>query len=186
MVIIMQNKKITVAGFGGQGVMMLGQILAHAASDIGMNSLWYPSYGPETRGGTANCSVTLSEGVIYSPVFSKADAIIVLNKPSLDKFATKVVEQGQIFYNASSVENFDAPEYMHIYPIKANDIASELGNIKVANMVMLGAFLAINPIFDDETIIKTLKRALGTKKEDLLNINIQAIEAGKKQVLGDK
>ena len=97
------TKKITVAGFGGQGVMMIGQMIAHAANEEGLNTLWYPSYGPETRGGTANCTVTVSTSLINSPVFSKADTLIIMNKPSLEKFIDKVLDGGEIIYNSSLI-----------------------------------------------------------------------------------
>ena len=174
--------QLTIAGFGGQGIMLLVQMLAYAASKKNQNSLWFPSYGPETRGGTANCAVTISDDEIHSPVFSKADAIIVFNQPSLDKFQSKVKDEGQVFFNASTIDASSINTKAKKYAIDANRIANELGNIKVANMVMLGAFLAINPIFSDEEIIAMLKKVLGEKKKDLVDINISAISLGKKAV----
>ena len=101
----MIDEKIICAGFGGQGVMLLGQLLAYAANEKGLNTLWYPSYGPETRGGTANCSVTISEKPVNSPVISQADTIMVLNKPSLDKFESKVKPGGRLFVNSSLIDS---------------------------------------------------------------------------------
>jgi len=99
----MINEKIIVAGFGGQGVMLMGQLLAYAATNKELNTLWFPSYGPETRGGTANCQVIISDDVIHSPVFSKCDTAIIMNGTSLDKFESKVVPGGRIFLNSSLV-----------------------------------------------------------------------------------
>lgn len=172
-----KNHKLTIAGFGGQGVMMIGQILAYAGSDEDLNSLWYPSYGPETRGGTANCSVIISSEYINSPVFSKADTVIVLNKPSLDKFINKVSDDGYLLYNSSLInEEFDKN---NIYGIPCNDIAQELGNPKVLNMVMLGAFLELSNLFSDEVIFKVLEKILGESKKHLIEINKEAINKGK-------
>lgn len=169
-------ERITVAGFGGQGVMMLGQVLAHAGNDKGYNALWHPSYGPETRGGTANCSVILSENQINSPVFSQADTLIIMNRPSLDKFKNKLHSDGILLYNSSLIEN---PNLSNAYPVPANDIALELGNSRVANMVMLGAYLALKPLFSLEEIFEVVKRFLGEGKENLFEINFQALLAGK-------
>ena len=172
-------EKVTVAGFGGQGVMMIGQMLAYAGNDSGYNSLWYPSYGPETRGGTANCAVTISEANINSPVFSKADSLIILNLPSMDKFINKIKPNGNLFYNSSLIHNYQIPEGIHAYPIPINEIAIELGNSKIANMVMMGAYLEVTKLFDNEIIFQVLENILKDKK-DLVNINIEAINYGRR------
>lgn len=174
-------KRITIAGFGGQGVMMLGQILAYAGNEADLNSLWFPSYGPETRGGTANCSVTLSATPINSPVFAKADTLIALNNPSLKKFENRIKENGAIIYNSSIIPPVQAREDVQLYPIPASDIANDLGNMKVVNMVMLGAYLELNPDFSDDLIIQVLGKFL-KGKEHLIDVNIQAIKAGKEYI----
>lgn len=169
-------ERITVAGFGGQGVMMLGQILAHAGNDKGYNALWHPSYGPETRGGTANCSVILSDAPINSPVFSKADTLIIMNRPSLEKFKKKLREDGILLYNSSLIDEF---AQVNAHPVPANDIALKLGNPRVANMAMLGAYLALKSLFTVEEVFEVLKSFLGEGKKDLFDINHRALLAGK-------
>jgi len=177
-----KTKRITIAGFGGQGVMMIGQVLAYAGTEAELNSLWYPSYGPETRGGTANCSVTISPTLINSPVFSKADTLIVLNKPSLAKYFDKILEGGEIIYNSSLIDGEVKKDHVRVYPVPANDMAAELGNTKVANMVILGAYLQLNDDFSDEIIEEVLKHILGANKQQYLEINLKAIRMGKEFV----
>jgi len=172
------TKKITVAGFGGQGVMMIGQMIAHAANEEGLNTLWYPSYGPETRGGTANCTVTVSTSLINSPVFSKADTLIIMNKPSLEKFIEKVVDGGEIIYNSSLIDEVVRLDNIRSYPVPANDLAMELGNIRVSNMIILGAYLALNKELSLKVIHQVLEKILGEKKRNLLALNIKALDAG--------
>lgn len=178
----MMNKyeRITIAGFGGQGVMMIGQMLAYAGNEAGLNSLWYPSYGPETRGGTANCAVIISSEYINSPVFSKANALIAMNKPSLDRFYQKVQHDGIIIYNSSLITEEIKIDNVKVYGIPANDIALQIGNNKVANTVMLGAYLELTNLFTEELIEKVLKIFLGEGKAALVGVNIEAINAGRK------
>lgn len=176
------TKKITCAGFGGQGVMMIGQMIAYAGNEEGLNALWYPSYGPETRGGTANCSVTISSLLINSPVFSKANTLIMMNKPSLVKFIDKVEDGGEIIYNSSLIDIVVEKDNVRCYPIPANDLAVQLGNMRVSNMIILGAYLALNDELSLSTIYKVLEKLLGEKKKDLLSLNIQAIDVGMKYI----
>lgn len=177
-----KTERITVAGFGGQGVMMIGQMLAYSGNDENYNSLWFPSYGPETRGGTANCAVIISNSNINSPVFSKADTLIALNGPSLDKFKTKVKKGGIIIYNSSLISNKPEVEDVLIYAVPINDIAIKIGNPKVANMVILGAYLEITNLFTDKTIEKILVKFLGEEKAHLLDINKEALKLGRKYI----
>lgn len=182
----MKNKmqeRITIAGFGGQGVMLIGQILAYAGNEQKKNTLWYPSYGPETRGGTANCAVTISDSEINSPVFAKANTVIAMNLPSLDKFSTKVLDDGNILYNSSLIKEVDLKTNARVYKIPANDLANDLNNPKVANMVVLGSYLEITKLFDDEEIIKVLRELFGEEKEHLIDINKEALLVGRKYIL---
>jgi 2-oxoglutarate ferredoxin oxidoreductase subunit gamma len=174
--------RITIAGFGGQGVMMLGQVIAHAGARMNLNSLWYPSYGPETRGGTANCAVTVSTDAINSPVFARADVLFALNKPSFARFKEKVAPGGIILYNSSLISDADGGENVKAYGVPANDIATALGNIRVANMVMLGAYLALSSFFTEEVIEDVLRDFLGGKKEGMIAINAEAIKAGRRHI----
>lgn len=171
-------KQVTVAGFGGQGVMLLGQTLAHAGNEVGLNTLWFPSYGPETRGGTANCGVTISDQPINSPVYAKATTLIMLNEPSLNKFLDKVKDGGEIIYNASLVTKEVKVENVKLYPIKANEIAMEMGNVRVANMIMLGAFIALNKEIPLDQIINSLEIIFGEGRKHLMEINIKALKKG--------
>lgn len=171
-------RRITVAGFGGQGVMLLGQTLAHAGNEQGLNTLWYPSYGPETRGGTANCSVTISSEAINSPTFSKATTLIILNPPSMDKFKDRLINQGVILYNSNMIPNTVKKDDATIYPIPANDIAVNLGNVRTSNMVMLGGYLAVYDDLSFETITTSLKAMLGERRAHLVEVNLKAIQAG--------
>lgn len=176
------SKQVIVAGFGGQGVMFLGQMLAYLGTEKGENSLWYPSYGPETRGGTANCSITISKQLINSPVFSEADTLVILNKPSLDKFREKIKEDGDIIYNSSLIlEDFKC-EKGNVYPIPVNELAVELGNLQVANMIMLGAYLELNQEFPQDLVEKVLKDRLGERRMSFFEINMKAISTGQEYI----
>lgn len=175
----MINEKVIIAGFGGQGVMLMGQLLSYAATEKNINTLWFPSYGPETRGGTANCSVTISDAYVNSPVISTPDSIIIMNKPSLEKFQPKLKKGGHLFLNSSLVKNVKVRDDVNVYNIDANDIAKRLGNIKVANMVILGAYLAVTKIFTAEEVLDILKQKFTGEKAKLIDINRQALEAGK-------
>jgi 2-oxoglutarate ferredoxin oxidoreductase subunit gamma len=172
------TRTIRIAGFGGQGVMLTGQLLAYAANKQGLYSLWVPAYGPETRGGTANCSITISDAPIYSPVFKKSDDLIIFNEPSLNKFKERVNDQGHIFYNSSLVKGEVIQPNVKAYAIPMNDIALELEKPQVANMVMLGAYLKVVGIFDEQTIVDSLEYMLGDKKKNMIPINKEAMKRG--------
>jgi 2-oxoglutarate ferredoxin oxidoreductase subunit gamma len=175
------TKTIRIAGFGGQGVMLLGQLLAYAATDENLNSLWVPTYGPETRGGTSNCALTISDQPIYSPVFTQSDILIVLNEPSYQKFKDKVKPNGSIYYNASLIKNVDVKDDVKQIGVPINELALSLNKIQVANMVMLGKLLEEEKMFSDATIRRVLEYLLGAKKKSMVEVNMQAIELGKKQ-----
>lgn len=174
----MINEKVIIAGFGGQGVMLMGQLLSYIATNKDINTLWFPSYGPETRGGTANCSVTISEDPVRSPVISTPDSLIIMNKPSLAKFQPKLKKDGNLLINASLVKDVDVRTDVNVIEVKANDIALEIGNLKVANMVMLGAYLAVTNTFSIDDVIAMMKQKFTGKKADLITINRTALERG--------
>ncbi len=134
------EERIIIAGFGGQGVMAMGQLLTYAGMIEGKHVSWLPSYGPEMRGGTANCSVIVSSEPVGSPVVVNSTTAIVMNKPSLDKFEPSVNKGGRLFINSSLIEQKSKRDDIEVYYISANEIADELGNMRVANMVMLGAY----------------------------------------------
>ena len=178
----MINEKVIIAGFGGQGVMLMGQLLSFCATAKDINTLWFPSYGPETRGGTANCSVTISEEYVNSPVISTPDSTIIMNKPSLQKFMPKLKKDGRLFVNTSLVKGLEYRKDVTVYELPINDMALELGNLKVANMIMLGAYLEVTGIFTDEEVIAILKQKFTGTKAKLIDINKLALETGRKAV----
>jgi 2-oxoglutarate ferredoxin oxidoreductase subunit gamma len=171
-------RTIRISGFGGQGVMLTGQLLAYAANKQGLYSLWVPTYGPETRGGTANCSITISDKPIYSPVFQKSDDLIIFNEPSLEKFGNKIKPGGNIFYNSSLIKQEIHPDDVHVYAVPMSELAQSLDKPQVANMVMLGAYLKKTNIFKEEAIIESLKYLLGAKKVAMVPINQTALAIG--------
>lgn len=172
------NEQIIIAGFGGQGVLSMGKMLAGAVMEEGKNVTWLPSYGPEMRGGTSNCCVVASDEEICSPNVTRATSVIAMNRPSLDKFESAVLPGGSLFINSSIVDRKAERDDINVFYIPANDIAEEVGNQKVANMVMLGAYLAKNPIIQVETILEQLSKVLGPKKQHLVQLNRTAIEKG--------
>ena len=175
----MIDEKVIIAGFGGQGVMLMGQLLSYVATKKDINTLWFPSYGPETRGGTANCSVTISEEPVRSPVISTPDSLIIMNKPSLAKFQPKLKKGGNLLINASLVKDVEIRDDVNVIPVKANDLALEIGNLKVANMVMLGAYLKAANLFTNDDIIDIMKQKFTGAKAKLIDINKEALDCGR-------
>jgi len=172
------TEQILSAGFGGQGVLLLGQLLAYSGMREGKNVSWMPSYGPEMRGGTANCSVIVSDEEIGSPVIDEADTVIVMNRPSLDKYESKLRKGGRLFINSSLIDKKATRDDIEVYYVPVSDIANELGNARVANIVMLGAYLELAHLVKPETAIAQLKESFGEKKAHLIPLNEQAIEKG--------
>ena len=170
--------QIILSGFGGQGVMFIGKVLAYAAMKGDLQVCWIPSYGPEMRGGTANCSVIISDEEINSPVLDQADAAIVLNQPSYDKFLPRIKSGGVLVINSSIVENNKARDDIKIIAIPATDIANRLGKSALANMVCLGALMPALKLIDIDSLEKALDAVVGTNKPELYEANIQAIKEG--------
>ncbi len=169
---------LIIAGFGGQGVMLMGQVLAEAGMIEGKHVTWLPSYGPEMRGGTANCTVVISDEPVASPVIDIPTEVVVMNIPSLLKFEPYLKKEGYLFMNVSVIDREPKRKDIKVVKVPANDVADKLGNLKVANMVMLGAYIAITKVVDKETVFEALKRKLKGKKADLLDINKKAILEG--------
>ena len=172
------QERIVIAGFGGQGVMSMGQLLTYAGMIENKNVSWLPSYGPEMRGGTANCNVMVSDEPIGSPVVTEATAAIVMNKPSLDKFEDDVVEGGNLLINSSLIDRKSERKDVNAYYISANELAGELGNDKVANMIMLGAYLELTKAVKIDSILEAFKKVFGENKAHLVPLNKQALEKG--------
>lgn len=164
--------QIRIAGFGGQGVMVLGQMLAWSATKIGLNAIFVPTYGPETRGGTANCMVTISNEAIYSPVFIKADYLIAFNEPSFNKFRDSIKETGKIILNSTLIPN--APQGPQYTPLPATELAIELGQPRSVNIVLLGELLRQTNLFTEDVILEALEFYLGAKK-DMIELNRKAL-----------
>ena len=166
------------AGFGGQGVMSMGRILAEAGLKEGKNVSWLPSYGPEMRGGTANCSVIISDEPVGAPTVTEATAAIVMNRPSLDKFEKDVLPGGHLFINSSLIDRKATREDINVYYIPANEIADELGTGKIANMVMLGAYIKVTNAAKEETIMEYIEEIFSGKKAELIPLNKEALKRG--------
>ena len=171
------------AGFGGQGVMLMGQLLAYSGMYEGKNTTYVPSYGPEMRGGTANCSVVVSDELIGSPVISVPNIVVAMNRPSMENFEGMIQSGGTLFYNSSLIDVKPKRTDIKVVAIPANEIATELGSSRVANMVVLGAILKSTTVVHIDTVMKVLQeKVLTGKKKDLVAVNRKAIEKGMEAV----
>ncbi|WP_041082301.1 2-oxoacid:acceptor oxidoreductase family protein [Thermotoga profunda] len=175
---------IIFAGFGGQGVMLMGQVLAQAGMNENKYVTWFPSYGPEMRGGTANCTVVVSEEPVASPVVEMPTEVVAMNIPSLLKFESKVKKNGCLFINISVVDRKPQRSDIEVYEVPANDIAERLGNLKVANMVMLGSFVQVTKCVSIDSLIEAVKYKLSLRNSEIIELNIKAIFEGAKHVGG--
>ena len=167
------------AGFGGQGTLLIGKFLACAGLMEGKEVTWLPSYGPEMRGGTANCSVVVSDKPIAAPVVTAPDSVIAMNLPSLLKFEPTVKAGGTLIINSSLTDTKCSRDDLRVAYVPATEIAEQVGNPKGANVVILGAYLAMKPeIVGVDTIIEAMREELGPKKQQFLDGNIKALYAG--------
>ena len=172
------KKEIIISGFGGQGVMSIGKSLVEAGVSEGLEVTWAPSYGPEMRGGTANCSVVLSDKPVGSPLFTHPTELIAMNLPSLEKFEPLVVEGGLIFVNSSVISERVARQDVKAVYVPCSRIADEVGNGKVANMVMLGAYIAATGALSEETIRQMIEAMFTGPKAKLVPLNMEALKRG--------
>ena len=170
--------EIIIAGFGGQGVLSMGKILAYSGLMEDKEVTWMPAYGPEQRGGTANVTVIVSEERISSPILSQYDVAIVLNQPSLDKFESKVKPGGILIYDGFGIINPPTRKDINVYRIDAMDKAAELKNSKVFNMIVLGGLLKVCPIVSTNGLNKALYKTLPERHHGLIPLNMEAVEAG--------
>lgn len=170
--------EIIIAGFGGQGVLSMGKILAYSGLMENKEVTWMPAYGPEQRGGTANVTVIVSEERISSPILSHYDVAIVLNQPSLDKFESKVKPGGILIYDGFGILNPPTRKDINVYRIDAMDKAAELKNSKVFNMIVLGGLLKVCPIVSTDGLNKALYKTLPERHHGLIPLNMEAVEAG--------
>ncbi|CRK83627.1 2-oxoacid:acceptor oxidoreductase family protein [Neobacillus massiliamazoniensis] len=171
-------EEIIIAGFGGQGVMSMGQLIAYAGMIEGKGVSWLPSYGPEQRGGTANCAVVISDEPVGSPLVTSPTTAIVLNNPSFDKFEPRIRPGGLLIINSSMVVRLSERTDIKIIEINATDLANDLGNSRVANIILLGSFLEYTKIVSIDSIVESLKKVLGADKHHLIDINKLALEKG--------
>lgn len=167
-----------VSGFGGQGVMLIGQILSYAAMVENKNVTWLPSYGPEMRGGTANCMVVMDEEAVGSPIVDRPTEVIAMNIPSLIKFEEELVDNGVMILNTSVVDREPKRTDIKVIKVDANKVAEKIGNRKVANMVILGSYLAAAGTVSLESVKAALEKKLTGKKAKLVDINIEAVKSG--------
>jgi 2-oxoglutarate ferredoxin oxidoreductase subunit gamma len=165
------------AGFGGQGVLLMGYVLSHGAMHKGLNVTYFPAYGAEMRGGTANCTITLSDKKIASPVASNPDILVAMNFPSLEKFEPTVVKQGLVFLNASLISESLSREDLEVLRVPTAELAREVGSDRVMNMVMIGAFCAKTGLLTMEETFKGMEAAL-KGKERFFDLNRKGIERG--------
>lgn len=172
------HEQIICAGFGGQGIMLMGKLLAQAGMKSGYHVTWLPSYGAEVRGGTAHSMVHISDGEIASPTISKPTACVVMNQPSLVKFMDRVEKKGLLIVNTSMAEEIVEKKAVRIAAFPFTKLASELGNIKVANMVAVGALIRLKGIFPLKTVLGQLHNVLPANKKDLIAVNKEAIKLG--------
>lgn len=172
------TEEIIIAGFGGQGVLSMGMILCYSGIMEDKEVSWMPSYGPEMRGGTANCITIVSDKKISSPIISKFDTVIAMNQPSVDKFENAVKPGGYLIYDSTNIINPPKREDINIIGIDASSTAAGMKNTKVLNMIMLGAFIQKRPIIKFENIIEGLKQVLPERYHHLLPLNEEALRKG--------
>ena len=174
----MAYREIIVAVFGGQGVMSIGTTMAETAMAQGLNVSWLPSYGPEMRGGTANCNVVIADTEIISPIVLEPSELIAMNQPSLDKFEPAVKPGGLILVNESIVERKVQRDDVRAIYVPSLEIASELGNMRVANMAMLGAYIEATKYLTFKTVVDMLRNIFTGKKAHLVELNEVALQRG--------
>jgi 2-oxoisovalerate ferredoxin oxidoreductase beta subunit len=179
-----KNPRIKIAGFGGQGILFFGQLLSQSAMMSGYYTTWLPSYGPEMRGGTANCHVNISEKRIGSPMVAEADVLIAMNLPSLDKFEDDVRKNGLILVNRSLIERNVKRNDVEVLYVPATEIADEVGNTKVANLVMLGAYVAFTKLLSPDCVLFTANSTV--KKKEFIKVNEEAFRKGMEYVINYK
>jgi len=176
------QKEVMFAGFGGQGILLMGDILAHAAMEAGLEVAWVPSYGPEMRGGTAYCLVVISDKAIGSPIIRNPLHLVAMNRPSLEKFAPAVKPNGVALINSSLISIGAGRDDVDEIQIPANDIAKDIGSVKTANIVALAAFVFRSNIVDFDLLHECVRKQFAGR-EKLIPINLKALEQGRKAVL---
>lgn len=178
------KETIIFAGFGGQGIMAMGKILAWAAMRDGLNVSWMPSYGAEVRGGTAHSMVVISDEMVPSPVVANPTACVVMNRPSLDRFEDTVLSSGVLVINSTLIDRNPARSDLNIFKIPFTQMATKLGNIRCANMIALGALNAKLKVVSMKSLIEAIKEIIPSNKHNLMALNEEALKEGVKLVSG--
>lgn len=172
------TNKFLFAGFGGQGILFAGKLLAYKGLIDGKEVSWLPSYGPEMRGGTASCSIIISDTPVGSPIVAKPDILIAMNLPSLDKYESTVAEGGMIFYDSSLIGREIVRSDVKAFPIPATKMADENGTPTLANMIILGKVLKETGNFTDDSVKASLSKVISAKRADMLDVNFTAMKLG--------
>jgi 2-oxoglutarate ferredoxin oxidoreductase subunit gamma len=178
------KEEVLIAGFGGQGILLMGRLLAEAALRQGLHTTWFPSYGPEMRGGTANCTTIWSDEEIGAPVCGTYSVVIAMNQPSLERFAPRARPGGLLLVNRTMVPTPTGRHDVEIVYVPTGELAREAGNERVANVVMLGALLALRSELATERVIDTIRDVVGAKHAPLVDVNIRGLQAGR--VFGER
>lgn len=176
------RREIIISGFGGQGIVLTGQLLAAAATHEGRNVVWSPSHGPEMRGGESNCTVIVSDQAIGSPVVAQPDTAIIMDRPSLAKLEKSVAPGGLMMVNSSLVPSGPRRRNLRVYRVPANHLAEEIGDARVANIVMLGAFIAADGLVAASSVQRALRERLPQRRRQLLQLNERALERGMRYI----
>jgi 2-oxoglutarate ferredoxin oxidoreductase subunit gamma len=176
------TEEIIIAGFGGQGVLSMGKILAYSGIMQNQEVSWMPSYGPEMRGGTANVTVILSDERISSPYLKLFDTAIILNQQSMDKFESTIKPGGLLIYDPNGISHHPTRKDIKIFQVEATKLAAEMGNKKIFNMIILGGFLKEKPIVKLENVIEGLKKSLSERYHHLIPLNVEAINKGMESI----
>ena len=170
--------ELIIAGFGGQGVLFTGRLLCHAAMLGGRQTTWFPSYGAEVRGGTANCTVIISDEMIGSPVVSSPDTLMIMNEASMKRFEPRLKPGGLLIMNSSLIKDPPSRDDIEVIGIKANEVAERLGSSQVANMVMLGALVRRTAIVEPERLFTALREIVPSRRAGIIPLNESALRAG--------
>jgi 2-oxoglutarate ferredoxin oxidoreductase subunit gamma len=176
------RRDVLIAGFGGQGILLMGQLIAEAAMDDGFYVTWFPSYGPEMRGGTANCTTVYSDEEIGSPIAADYDAVIAMNQPSVERFGPLIRQGGKLLVNESMVPIHYERAGIEVVSVPTAEIARAAGAERVGNVVMLGALLGLLPDLRIESIDAAVRRMIGRKRPELIDTNLAALRAGRATV----
>lgn len=172
------HEEVIMAGTGGQGMMIMGQLLAYAAVKEDHHVVWFPSYGPEARGGTADCTVIISSEEIGSPISVHPDSLVGMHPSLFNKFQKNVKKGGRLFINSSLSEPFVLRDDCQVYAVPANTLAEEIGNIRAANMIMLGAYIGATKIVKLESLLESLAKVLPVHRHKFIELNEKALKTG--------